>query len=55
MAFEPPPPDVATLLGDWEEWERGETTPGQVLANLKTHGMPELLRHLVGRDFRVDA
>jgi hypothetical protein len=55
MAFERPPPDVTKLLGYWEEWERGETAPGQVLANLKTHGMPELLRHLVEREYRVDA
>jgi len=41
------PPDPAKLLGYWEEWERGETTPGRVLANLKTAGMPRLLRELV--------
>ncbi len=29
------------------EWESGETTPGRVMANLKTGGMPELLRALV--------
>jgi hypothetical protein len=55
MAFDPPAPDVEKLLGYWEEWERGDTTPGQVLANLKTHGMPALLRHLAERGYRVDA
>jgi hypothetical protein len=55
MAFERPAPDVAKLLGYWDEWERGETTPGQVLANLKTHGMAELLQHLVEHGYRVDA
>ena len=29
------------------EWERGETTPGQVMANLKTGGMRELLEGLI--------
>jgi hypothetical protein len=41
-----PPPDARKLLAYWEEWERGETPPGKVLANLKTAGMPELLRTL---------
>jgi hypothetical protein len=37
-----PPPDPVKLLGYWEEWERGETTPGRVMANLKTAGMAHL-------------
>ena len=45
--MENPPPDPDKLLGYWEEWERGEQTPGRVLANLKTAGMPQLLRRLV--------
>jgi hypothetical protein len=44
---EPPAPDPSKLLGYWEEWERGDTTPGRVLANLKTAGMPQLLRQLI--------
>jgi hypothetical protein len=47
MTFERPVPDVEKLLGYWEAWERGEETPGRVLANLKTAGMPEVLRSLV--------
>ena len=39
-------PDPVKLLGYWEEWERGETPPGRVMANLKTAGMPQLLRQL---------
>jgi hypothetical protein len=35
------------LLAYWEEWERGETPPGRVMANLKTAGLPDLLRQLV--------
>jgi hypothetical protein len=42
-----PPPDPEKLLAAWMEWERGEVTPGRVMANLKTAGMPELLRQLV--------
>jgi hypothetical protein len=45
-SFVPPAPDLKVLLSDWEEWERGENTPGKVLANLKTHGMRELLKQL---------
>jgi hypothetical protein len=42
-----PPPDPAKLLAYWNEWETGETTPGRVMANLKTAGMPALLEQLV--------
>jgi hypothetical protein len=42
-----PPPDPRKLLAQWEEWERGETPPGRVMANLKTGGLPELLQALV--------
>lgn len=45
--FEPPAPELGKLLGHWEEWERGEETPGKVLANLKTAGMRQLLQQLV--------
>ena len=43
-----PPPDPAKLLADWMEWERGETPPGRVIGNLKTHGMRQLLEQLAG-------
>lgn len=42
-----PAPDPEKLLAAWMEWERGDQTPGRVMANLKTAGMPELLRQLV--------
>ncbi len=45
--FERPAPDLAKLLSAWEEFERGEQTPGKVLANLKTAGLPEVLRELI--------
>jgi hypothetical protein len=42
-----PPPDPEKLLAAWLEWERGETPPGRVMSNLKTGGLPDLLRALV--------
>ena len=41
-----PAPDPAKLLSQWMEWERGESTPGRVMANLKTGGLRELLEAL---------
>ncbi len=42
-----PPPDPQTLLSYWMEWERGETPPGRVMANLKTAGLRDLLEATV--------
>jgi len=36
------------------EWERGETPPGRVMSNLKTHGLRDLLESLAARS-RADA
>jgi hypothetical protein len=47
MPFEQPAPDLQKLLNAWEEWERGEQTPGRVLANLKTAGLAVVLQQLV--------
>jgi hypothetical protein len=41
-----PPPDPKKLLDEWMEWERGEATPGRVMANLKTAGLRDLLEDL---------
>ena len=41
-----PPADPAKLLAWWMEWERGETTPGRVMANLKTGGLRDILEEL---------
>lgn len=38
-----PPPDPRKMLDTWMQWERGETTPGQVLKELKIAGLRELL------------
>ena len=44
--METPPADPQKLLDHWMEWERGETPPGRVLANLKTGGLRDVLEHL---------
>ncbi|MGI9033516.1 MAG: hypothetical protein ACR2HY_07520 [Acidimicrobiales bacterium] len=44
-----PPPEPAKLLAAWLEWEKGETPPGRVLANLKTGGMRDVLEALVAQ------
>ena len=46
MAFEVPPPDLTKLITAWEEWERGEESPGKVLTKLKTAGLPIVLEEL---------
>ncbi|MBK9969833.1 MAG: hypothetical protein IPP16_03515 [Acidimicrobiaceae bacterium] len=40
-------PDLSKLISAWEEWEAGEQSPGKVLANMKTAGLPQVLRRLV--------
>ena len=42
-----PPPEPAKLLASWMEWERGDTAPGQALANLKKGGLRELLESTI--------
>lgn len=42
-----PAPDPEKLLAFWLEWERGDTPPGRVLANLKTAGLRDLLESTV--------
>ncbi len=46
MTFERPAPDLQKLITAWEQFEAGEETPGRVLANLKTAGLPEVLQEL---------
>ncbi len=47
---EHPPADPKKLLAWWMEWEKGETPPGRVIANLKTGGLRDLLESLVGAE-----
>jgi hypothetical protein len=44
--MEVPTPDPSKLLQSWMEWERGEVTPGRVMANMKTGGLRLLLEEL---------
>ncbi|HEY4333790.1 MAG TPA: hypothetical protein VGM78_14515 [Ilumatobacteraceae bacterium] len=46
MPFERPAPDLAKLVTAWQAFERGEETPGKVLANLKTAGLADVLQQL---------
>ena len=43
MMEDRPGPDPAKLAGQFDEWIRGETLVGRMLANLKTGRMPEVL------------
>lgn len=52
--MELPPPDPEKLLAAWMEWETGETPPGRVMSNLKTGGLPELLRAIVAERASAD-
>lgn len=45
-SFETPAPDLTKLIAAWEEWERGEESPGKVLSKLKTAGMHTVLSQL---------
>lgn len=42
-----PPPDPEKLLSTWMQWERGDLTPGRVMADLKKGGLRELLESTV--------
>jgi hypothetical protein len=50
-----PPPDPAKLLDQWMEWERGEATPGRVMANLKTAGLRDLLEAAIAARLEMAA
>jgi len=44
--MEKPAPNPTKILSDWMEWEKGDTTPGAVMKNLKVGGLRELLESL---------
>ena len=46
MGFEKPAPDLAKIVAAWEEWEKGDETPGRVMADMKTAGLREILQQL---------
>lgn len=41
--MEIPPPNPVKLLDHWMEWEKGEIPPGELMKQLKMHGMRQLL------------
>lgn len=47
MSFEQPAPDLAKIVSAWEEWERGDETPGKVMADMKTAGLAEVFQQLI--------
>lgn len=51
MTFEHPPPDLSKIVAAWESWEDGEESPGRVLADMKTAGLPAVLEQLVAEGF----
>lgn len=53
--MEVPTPDPSKLLQSWMEWERGEVTPGRVMANMKTGGLRRLLEELSNPDGAASA
>jgi len=44
--MEIPPTDPRKLLEHWMEWEKGETSPGDLMKQLKMGGMRQLLEEL---------
>ncbi|MCO8125700.1 hypothetical protein NHL50_00565 [Acidimicrobiia bacterium EGI L10123] len=45
--MEIPPPNPEKLLDHWMEWEKGEIPPGELMKQLKMHGMRQLLEGIV--------
>jgi hypothetical protein len=44
-----PPADPRKILDAWLAWEKGESTPGRVMADMKTAGLRQILEELVAR------
>lgn len=51
MTFEQPAPDLTKIVAAWESWEQGEESPGRVMAEMKTAGLPAVLQQLVAEGF----
>jgi hypothetical protein len=45
-SFQTPAPDLTKLIAAWDEWEKGEESPGKVLSKLKTAGLQTVLAEL---------
>jgi hypothetical protein len=46
MEFDVPAPDLGKIIAAWDDWERGDESPGRVMATMKTAGLPQILRQL---------
>lgn len=44
--FERPDTDLAKIIQAWDEWERGEESPGKTMTSMKKAGLDQLLREL---------
>jgi hypothetical protein len=44
--FERPETDLAKIVQAWDEWERGEESPGKTMTNMKKAGLDQLFREL---------
>lgn len=53
--MERPPTDPVKLLASWMQWEKGDATPGRVMADLKTGGLREVLEELAAAAAAVEA
>ena len=42
-----PQPNLHKVVELWDTWEKGKADPDQLLAQLKMHGLPEILKELV--------
>ena len=45
-SFQTPAPDLTKLIAAWDQWEKGEESPGKVLSKLKTAGLHTVLTQL---------
>ena len=52
--FERPAPDLAKITSAWEQWERGEESPGRVMADMKTAGLAQVLHRLVDTGWQYE-
>ena len=52
--FERPAPDLAKIASAWDQWERGEESPGRVMADMKTAGLAEVLHRLVDTGWQFE-
>ena len=55
MTFELPEPDLSKIIAAWDEFEAGEQSPGKVLANMKTAGLPRVLAELTEQGWTPSA